>query len=200
MKKALVFIVTVAVAISFTGCSGSGDESSNSSDGQISLTSNSETDASETIDTPSAEESFPDTTPSEIPNTDSSSKENKGIVDTVEALIGIPFETGGSSPETGFDNSGLIYYVLRENGYINCPRSTYEQKTMGTNIEYNEINPGDLVFFKGEDNGSEEIGFGGIYVGDGKMIYSPFPGEKVKFADITSGYWKEHFSTAVSMS
>lgn len=119
------------------------------------------------------------------------------IVKTAEALIGIDFAEGGASPSEGFDNSGFIYYVLRENGYIGCPRQISSQINWGENAGYEELKPGDIAYF------SEEIGgaasFGGVYAGGGVIIYSPYPGEKVKKADITKKYWQERFVTALSL-
>lgn len=120
------------------------------------------------------------------------------IVQTAEALIGIPFAENGATPSDGFDNSGFIYYVLRENGFINCPRRTAEQAAMGTHIDYDQLKSGDLAFFSAGDGGS--LDFGGIYIGEGQMIYSPMPGQTVKMTDITSDYWKNSFVTGVSLS
>ncbi len=123
---------------------------------------------------------------------------NNQIVQTAETLLDIPFAYNGATPEEGFDNSGFIYYVLRENGFINCPRLASDQAAMGTNIGYNELKSGDLAFFCNDNSGNPD--FGGIYIGDGKLIYSPMPGETVKIADITSDYWVNAFVTGVSLS
>ena len=123
------------------------------------------------------------------------------IVATANSLVGIDYALGKSSPEEGFDNSGLIYYVLRENGYINCPRGTTAQLTMGTTISYDQAKPGDVMFFSDTYEGAEEENvFGGISVGDGQLVYSPYPGEKVKYANVTNSYWKDKFKCAISVS
>ncbi len=119
------------------------------------------------------------------------------IVETAEGLIGIDFAENGASPSEGFDNSGFIYYVLRENGYINCPRKISEQINWGENAGFDEIKAGDVLYFS--ESVGKEASFGGIYSGNGEMIYSPFPGEKVKRADITTDYWKDRFVTALSL-
>ena len=131
------------------------------------------------------------------PSDDIINMEN-GIVQTAEALIGIPFAENGASPSEGFDNSGFIYYVLRENGFINCPRFTADQAAMGTHIDYERLKSGDLAFFSTDDSGKAD--FGGIYIGEGQIIYSPMPGQDVRIADITSDYWKNAFYTGVSLS
>ena len=131
------------------------------------------------------------------PGDDPINTENS-IVQTAEALIGVPFAENGTTPADGFDNSGFIYYVLRENGFINCPRLTLDQAAMGTHISFDELKSGDLAFFSASDGSSPD--FGGIYIGEGQMIYSPMPGQMVKVTDITSEYWKNSFVTGVSLS
>lgn len=120
------------------------------------------------------------------------------IIQTAESLIGIPFAMNGSSPETGFDNPGFIYYVLRENGFINCPRHTAEQASMGTHTDYNGLKKGDLVFFSTDNSGQAD--FGGIYIGNGQMIYCPYPEQTVQIADISSDYWVNAFFVGVRLS
>ncbi len=119
------------------------------------------------------------------------------VVSTAEALMGIDFAEGGDEPSEGFDNSGFIYYVLRENGYIGCPRKISEQVEWGSTAGLDEIKAGDVLYFSEEPGG--KAAFGGIYTGHGTMIYSPSPGEKVKTADITTPYWQSRFVTALSL-
>ncbi len=124
--------------------------------------------------------------------------EAEGIVATANSLIGVPFLENGSDPD-GFDNSGFIYYVLRENGYITCPRQTEAQSRMGSRLDYDGIKEGDLVFFSNEE-GSGEANFGGIYVGDGKMIACLMPGTLVREVDITTDYYRTNFFGGVSLT
>ncbi|MGN1421858.1 MAG: C40 family peptidase [Oscillospiraceae bacterium] len=123
--------------------------------------------------------------------------EAEGIIATAESLLGVPFIDGGETPD-GFDNSGFIYYVLRQNGYITCPRGVYDQSQMGTTLEYDKLKGGDLVFFR--NDGSTSAGFGGIYIGGGKMIACLMPGTVVKEVDITTSYYMDHFFCGVSLS
>lgn len=124
--------------------------------------------------------------------------EAEGIVATANSLIGVPFLENGSDPD-GFDNSGFIYYVLRENGYITCPRQTEAQSRMGSRLDYDSIKEGDLVFFSNEE-GSGEANFGGIYVGGGKMIACLMPGTLVREVDITTDYYRTNFFGGVSLT
>lgn len=210
MKKSLVTLLVSALMISaivtLSGCGSDTVSSDNNISSEQSTTTKSEssdpssvqTTTTESVDDPASSSDSSDTVSSENSNI---SDLRSQIVATAEALVGIDYVSGMASPETGFDNSGLIYYVLRENGFINCPRGTSAQIEMGTSIAFEDIQPGDLVFFTDTDSETgEKIDFGGIYIGDGKLIYSPYPGEKVKFADINSDYWKNSFSCAVSVA
>lgn len=156
------------------------------------------------------EQSSPDTAEtSELPviipdtedstgNTSVSDITSDGIVATAQSLIGIDFIDGGDTPEVGFDNSGFVYYVLRENGYITCPREIYKQTEMGAALSFEQLTKGDLVYFYADDMTS--VGFGGIYCGDGKMIACLMPGTQVKEINITTPYYTSHFYKGVSIT
>ncbi len=137
---------------------------------------------------------------SEPPRESSSVSEDdvgQRIASFAVSLIGIPFVENGASPD-GFDNSGFIYYVLRENGFITCPRTTDAQSKMGAVIGMDELKAGDLVFFGNDGSGQADIG--GIYIGEGKMVACQMPGTNVREVDITTDYYVENFYGGVSMS
>ncbi len=202
MKRYAVTLFIAALALALvpvlSGC-GSDNTSSDNSTPDITSTTPQSTDS---------EPSSQQTTVSDIislpESSDNSSTINDlrtQIVSTAEALVGVDYVSGMATPEQGFDNSGLIYYVLRENGFINCPRGTAAQKEMGTTVPLSEIEPGDILFFTDKDSETGEmIDFAGIYTGNGQLIYSPYPGEKVKFADLNSSYWQNCFSRAVRVA
>lgn len=170
--------------------SGTGDsfssEISDTSDN--SFTENSSSDSSENSD---MEDS------SEVSEGTDEINLGKDIVALANSLIGVPFADNGDTP-AGFDNSGFIYYVLRENGYITCPRNTAGQVVMGAALDYDDLNPGDLVFFSHQPGG--DAGFGGIYAGDGKMIACLMPGTTVKEVDITTEYYRSNFVRGIGVS
>lgn len=212
MKKSFIILLITALAVTtaalMSGCGSDTTSSDNTtpdtppttSESKDSEPSSQQTTVSDIISVPESSgdaESSNDSESSDTTVTDLRSQ----IVATAEALVGIDYVSGMASPEQGFDNSGLIYYVLRENGFINCPRGTAAQREMGTSIGLDEIREGDLLFFTDKDSETDEtIEFGGIYIGNGKLIYSPYPGEKVKFADINSAYWQNSFSVAISVA
>lgn len=112
-------------------------------------------------------------------------------------LVGSPFVLNGQDP-AGFDNSGFIYYVLRQNGFITCPRTTEAQSVMGERIGREEVKEGDLVFFGLDGSGTAD--FGGIYIGDGKMIACLNPDTNVVEVDITTDYYTANFYGGIGLS
>ncbi len=124
------------------------------------------------------------------------------IVNTARSILErdekVPFAENGATLE-GFDNSGFIYYVLRENGFITCPRELQAQTSMGRRLEYDELKRGDLVFFC-NDGDDTSAGYGGIYTGEGTMIACLMPGTYVDEIDVSGDYHRKHFFCGVSLS
>jgi cell wall-associated NlpC family hydrolase len=89
------------------------------------------------------------------------------IIATAKTYIGVPYLWGGESPTTGFDCSGFVQYVFAQNG-ITLPRVSYDQATVGTPINFADLQPGDLIFFSIENNGT--VDHVGIYIGNDQFI------------------------------
>jgi peptidoglycan DL-endopeptidase CwlO len=101
--------------------------------------------------------------------------------------LGTPYVWAGKGPG-GFDCSGFVSWAYGQAG-ISLPSSTAAMQYSGTKISYSDIRPGDLVFF----NTYKTNGHVGIYVGNGKFIGAQ-NSTGLAVADMTSGYWKSHFS------
>ena len=202
MKNTLILVlsvVVIAVAIIAVGVSISKNKHEEESS-QTESTTSMTTPDTEPVITPT-EETQPQ--PVVIPTQESSEPErgeNESAGDIIllaRSLIGTDFADGGELPQTGFDNSGFIYYVLRESGYITCPRGVSAQSEWGTETAYEDLVPGDLVFFSESGTTAE---FGGIYSGDGVMIACLMPGTQVKEVNITTDYYRNHFFRGVVIS
>ena len=115
------------------------------------------------------------------------------IVETAKKYLGVPYVYGGTSP-SGFDCSGLVYYVLKSHG-ITVSRSSAAMYKCGTPISKSQLQPGDLVFFQGTS--ASGISHVGIYAGNGQFIHSPNRGKVVSFADLNSAYYTEHYYGAI---
>lgn len=119
------------------------------------------------------------------------------IVNEAKKYLGYRYVYGGASPSTGFDCSGFVYYVLKQSGYSPY-RTPVDQYKQGTYVTKANLQPGDIVFFAGTGS-SNTISHVGIYVGGGQMIHSPNSRSTVSYADITSGYWANHYYGARRM-
>ena len=96
------------------------------------------------------------------------------IVDEAMKYSGWDYISGGSSPDDGgFDCSGLVQYVYGEAG-INLPRLEKDQYEACEEIEAENIQPGDLIFYKNETSNGE-IGHVAIYIGKGKVFEAGDP-------------------------
>ena len=101
--------------------------------------------------------------------------------------LGVPYRWGGSSP-SGFDCSGLVYFVYGRLG-VSLPRVTYSQWNAGRHVLRSELAPGDLVFFYGQSHV-------GIYIGGGRFIHAPHTGTSVRI-DSLSGWYSSEYDGAV---
>ena len=111
------------------------------------------------------------------------------------ALMGTPYRWGGTSPDSGFDCSGLVGYVFRTALGIELPRVSREMATKADAQlikDRDELQQGDLVFFgrKGRVNHV------GIYVGEGRFVHSPSTGKDVRVDSLVTGYWSGKFMQA----
>ncbi len=101
------------------------------------------------------------------------------VVETAREYLGVPYVWGGESlAEGGLDCSGLVQLVLGRHG-VDVPRVAADQMRVGTEVpSLAQAQPGDLVV----QRGGKHIG---IYVGDGRMIHAPKPGETVEITPVT---------------
>jgi hypothetical protein len=84
---------------------------------------------------------------------------------------GKPYFWGAEGPDN-FDCSGFVYYCLRKSGY-GVGRTTargYSRRKSWRYVAKDSLKPGDLMFFKDDDN-PRRIGHIGIYLGNGYMIH-----------------------------
>ena len=115
------------------------------------------------------------------------------LVDEALSYLGIRYRFGGTSPETGFDCSGLVLNVFRNAVGLDLPRTAREMANVGDKIGRQELKPGDLVFFNTMRRTFSHVG---IYLGDGKFVHAPSSGGKVRVENISTTYWAQRFNGA----
>ncbi len=116
----------------------------------------------------------------------------KTVLQRAFALLGTPYRWGGTSPDRGFDCSGLVGYVFRTIG-IDLPRVSRAMAHEGTAItDRNALAEGDLVFF-GKRGKVDHVG---IYIGEGKFLHAPRTGRDVTVSSLSTGYWSQKYLQA----
>lgn len=116
------------------------------------------------------------------------STQSDRILKLARSELGVPYLYGGSSP-SGFDCSGLVYFVYRHAG-IRVPRTANAQFYASHPVAYANLEPGDLVFFEIAGDAQMHVG---IYAGTGSFIHAPETGEDVSYAQLDNPYWKARF-------
>lgn len=103
-----------------------------------------------------------------VPPDAGGSVEGRQVAEYALQFVGYNYCWGGMSPETGFDCSGLVYYVYRQFGYT-LNRVACDQANNGVHVEPDQLQPGDILCFY---SGNDYIGHVGIYIGDNKFVHA----------------------------
>ncbi len=117
---------------------------------------------------------------------------SSAIVRAAVKEIGVPYMWGGGNIHGptggGFDCSGLTSYAVYQGtgGRVTLPRTSQQQRHVGTAVPRDEMQPGDLIIF-------DKDGWGhvGIYAGGGRMVDAPRSGRSVEVINL-SGYWENY--------
>jgi soluble lytic murein transglycosylase-like protein len=105
-------------------------------------------------------------------------RRDRSGVEAAKKYLGVPYVFGGTNPATGLDCSGLVQRAYKDLG-IELPRIAADQARQGTPVaNLSQAKPGDLLAF------NSPVDHIAIYVGNGKMIAAPQPGENVKIQDV----------------
>lgn len=116
------------------------------------------------------------------------------LVERAKTAIGTPYVRGGTSM-SGFDCSGFVQWAYKSVG-VKLPRTAREQSVLGTPIDFDEMEAGDIVAFRHPRRGYHT----GIYVGDGKFIHSPRRGKTVEITSLNDPYFSSTFLGARRVS
>jgi cell wall-associated NlpC family hydrolase len=126
---------------------------------------------------------------------DGNARLREDIVKTAREYIGVPYQWGGESPQTGFDCSGLTMVVYRING-LDLPRSSGQQWKAGRSISERQLQKGDLVFFA--TRGGQRVSHVGIYLGGNLFLHAPGKNRRIQASSMSSEYYSSHYVGARS--
>jgi cell wall-associated NlpC family hydrolase len=104
------------------------------------------------------------------------------LVAVARAQIGTKYVRGGTTPDRGFDCSGLVRYVMASLA-VHMPRTARQQATSGQAVarETGRLRPGDLLTFGKNSKGVSHIG---IYVGEGRYVHASSTAGRVIESDL----------------
>ena len=126
-----------------------------------------------------------------------SNKNIEEIIILARNYTGVPYQLGGNS-DNGFDCSGLIFTVCKNIG-VSIPRISYQQAEIGVEVEFKEIQKGDLVFFRTAKN-SNQISHVGLVTEvnppQNIMFIHSSTSKGVREDNLFSDYWKKAFAKA----
>lgn len=110
------------------------------------------------------------------------------VAGTALRFRGVPYRTGGDDP-SGFDCSGLVWYVFGEYG-VKMPRTAADQFEAGQPIDADALQPGDLVFFSTVSTGASHVG---IAIGGDAFVHAPSERGDVRVDHLGAPYWADRF-------
>ena len=84
-------------------------------------------------------------------------RQAQNVVDLARQFVGTKYQWGGMTPSTGFDCSGLVQYVYKQNG-INLPRTVKDLEKAGTEVPtLADVQIGDLICTPGSGQSGKHI-------------------------------------------
>jgi cell wall-associated NlpC family hydrolase len=102
--------------------------------------------------------------------------------------VGVPYRWGGTSPGSGFDCSGLVYWAYGRLG-VEVPHSSYALAEIGRRVGRSRLRPGDVLVFSG-------YGHVGLYVGRGRMVHAPNSGRVVEVVRLSGSHYGSRLVSA----
>lgn len=107
--------------------------------------------------------------------------------------LGKPYLWGGTSPHTGFDCSGLVWYAYKDVVKFKIPRTANEMYHLrdAAAVSRESLEKGDLVFFRINNRGAAD--HVGVYLGNGRFIQSPRTGKDIQISQLSDDYWERHY-------
>jgi len=114
--------------------------------------------------------------------------ENKKLIETVHAWLGVPYKYGGCTKD-GTDCSCFVSSLYKDVFGITLPRKSEEIKQKSKPIEKEILQQGDLVFFKIT---GEKVSHVGIYISKGHFVHAT-TSKGVMINSLDENYYKKYY-------
>jgi probable lipoprotein NlpC len=117
------------------------------------------------------------------------------VINAAGAYRGTPYQYAGLDRK-GLDCSGLVYVSFRDALGVSVPRTTTGLYAWVEKVTADQIQPGDLLFFKTDNSG--KMSHVGIYAGGGRFIHaaSAGPVTGVIYSALDETYWRRTYAGA----
>ena len=117
----------------------------------------------------------------------------ESFLSSIENSLGTLYRPGGANPD-GFDCSGFVGYLYKKHFRMLLPRSSAELASLGTLVEPEKLQPGDLVFFSISGAGIDHVG---IFIGHNHFAHAARQG--VLISALPERYYQTHFACAARL-
>ncbi len=128
-----------------------------------------------------------------VPSTAGSVRDK--MMEIITSYIGTPYKIGGID-HAGIDCSGFSMVVFDSAFRVNLPHSALEQSSLGANVPKEDLQVGNLVFFK---TVGSRISHVGIYLGDQLFAHASVT-QGVTISSLESTYYKRRYAGARKIS
>jgi len=117
--------------------------------------------------------------------------DHQKMMDDILAWMGTPYEYGGDS-KSGIDCSAFTHEMFKESAGINLPRTCEEQVKLGSPVDKDNLQFGDLIFFNTTGQNPSHVG---IYIGDDMFAHASVS-FGVTLSSMYSSYYKKRYTEA----
>ena len=107
--------------------------------------------------------------------------------------LGVRYRSGGKSPDTGFDCSGLVFYSANQSLGLKLPPRADDMARQGSQVNIKELTVGDLVFFNTMGRKYSHVG---VYIGQDQFVHSPASGGVVRVENMNDRSWAKRYTGA----
>ena len=113
------------------------------------------------------------------------------LIQKASGFLGVRYRLGGTS-KRGIDCSAFVQKVYRSFD-VHLPRVARDQSSVGVEVDIDQLEKGDLVFF----NTNRYLGHVGIYIGNNKFIHASSRMRRVRIDSLAHPFYEERFERAV---
>ncbi len=119
-------------------------------------------------------------------------EERNLFVRVVKTFLGVPYRLGGSTLK-GLDCSAFVKKIF-EIFNVQLPRTAREQLRIGKKVGREDLEEGDIVFFKTRWANNAHVG---IYIGNNEFVHASYRSKEVRVDNLDTPYFNQRFINGV---